>query len=135
MNTEFDTLDGVEITQSAIPSALLVKQRILDARDAMIQAQENVNIRRRRGRPYTSQLNDYQASVERLYSYLREKLDGEKIRKGEKNIKDVLDNSIATGGKLGFKQLYKFACDLKDKIEELKITKIERKDINENEVF
>lgn len=117
------------IKEVAIPAAIIVKDKILSARDDVIMTQEKVNYRRRRNMPIYNQMNDYQIAVERLYSYLREKFDEkEKIRKD-------LDRSIETGKQLSFKTLYKYACELKDKIEELKITKIERPEVDKDSVL
>lgn len=113
--------DKQKATLEAIPAAGFYKEyMVLGALDScQVTLSGLLNRRSRRGRLTVRDLADFQSNVVFLYERLRVKF--KKTHKVHN-----LKNFIRYGTNFTFKELYDFYCILWDKIESMKITKIER---------
>ena len=110
-----------EATLEAIPAAAFYKEHmVLGALDScQVTLGSLMNKRSRRGGLSVRDVANFQSNVVLLYERLRVK-----FRKTHKV--HNLRNFIRHGTVFTFKELYDFYCILWDKVESMKITKIER---------
>lgn len=110
-----------EATLEAIPAAAFYKEHmVLGALDScQVMLGSLMNKRSRRGGLSVRDIANFQSNVVLLYERLRVKF---KSNHKVHNLK----NFIRHGTKFTFTELYDFYCILWDKVEEMKITKIER---------
>ena len=125
--------DKDQIVEVAIPAAIIVKQNILIARESAINSLADVVYRRgkRKGRS-KEQLVVFQANVVALFQQLRATFKPK--HKKYKKIME-LDRAIVSNKRMKFGELYEYFNILQDRMYGLKITKIARRELPEDDRF
>ncbi len=123
--------DKHQITEVAIPAVIIVKQNILIARESAINSLADVVYRRgkRKGRS-KEQLVVFRANVMVLFQQLRAT-----FKNNHKKYKKImeLDRAIVSNRHMKFGELYEYFNILQNRMYELKITKLSRKELAEDD--
>jgi hypothetical protein len=108
------------IVEEAIPAAIRVKDKILDIRDNIADQIGTITFREHSGRKFKKEISEFRGSLAVLYQHLKMKFPkNHKIHGFDKALRERKD--------LTFAELYDYWDMMVEKIEKLKITKIERK--------
>lgn len=128
MKKEFNA-DRDSIIEEAIPSAIRVKEEILTFRNSAIQSLGELVFRKRKGLSTGNALNEFQANVIALYQILR------CYYKKDSGFRKEMDKVVKIGEKMPFSKLYNAFCLLDDKIYDLRITKIEIRKMDDENIL
>lgn len=114
-----DGFDSSGVTQEAIPAALKVKHGILTVRDRTIDVFADYVQVIRKKKDARKELETIHAQLYAWYALLREKFPAKSpIRE--------MDEIVTKNREFTIDKLHEFFCMLNKKVEDLKITKIER---------
>ncbi len=118
--------DKPKIVEVAIPAAIRVKDKILDIRDTTADLIGTIVFRNAYKKDTEREVADLKGSIIVLYQHIKKKFP--------KNHKiHELDNIAKENKEVSFDNLYDYFDMIIQKLEDLKITKIERKQVPQEE--